>query len=74
MGQSWNFAEGSNLVVSLSVRGIDVAIKVLTTITTRKSVARLCAFKASIVGFTMLTRYVGQYGTTLSNPGRSYLS
>ena len=53
-------AEGSNLFVTLSVRGRYVASKVLETIATRESAARLCAFEASIVGFPMLTGHINQ--------------
>ena len=59
-GTVLKLTKGSNLIVTLSVRGRYVASKVLETIATRESAARLCAFEASIVSFPMLTRHIDQ--------------
>ena len=59
-GTVLKLAKGSDLIVTLSVRGRYVASKILKTIATRESAARLCAFEASIVGFPMLTGNIDQ--------------
>ena len=59
-GTVLKLTKGSNLLVTLSVRGRYVASKVLETIATRESAAGLCAFEASIVGFPMLTGNINQ--------------